>query len=346
MNRISRAMRDWGPLGVTTFAAVIVVFLAFAYFVARPPVQDVIIPSGPEIPPELADHQERGGLERGQSVGATPNKALPRPASLFESRGISYTFHESPNWSGRGTCYPQAVVLHVTGPGTMAGMASWFKNPASQVSAHFGIGKNGEIHQYVEMGDSAWHAGIFNRPNLNNRLISEWYYGGINPNRCTIGIELLLAGPAEPLVEYPKMQASLDLLLDFILTTTGIPGDRIHVIGHYEIDSVNRSTDPRCCLSIDDVLNKAPVASCEPNRTLNADGLYWDHCQNRWVNASGWTFDPVTMIWARPNGQPEWGACDLSWMGCWNIGVNRWVNRDAALFDPVDGSWSRPPLPR
>src|SRR5690606_23285799 len=126
--------------------------------------------------------------------------------------------------------------------------------PASQVSAHFGIGKNGEVEQYVALEAAAWHAGVLNRPNLTNPLIANWAATGVNPNRCHVGIELLLAGPAEPLVEYPEMRVSLNALLAWLLDVTGLPADRIHIIGHYEIDGVNRSTDPRCCVDIDAVI--------------------------------------------------------------------------------------------
>jgi len=49
----------------------------------------------------------------------------------------------------------RGVVLHVMA-GTLAGSDSWFKNPAAQASAHFGIGKAGEVYQWVDTADRAW----------------------------------------------------------------------------------------------------------------------------------------------------------------------------------------------
>jgi len=247
MKKLLRAAEGYGWL----LALAAVILFAFAYFVARPPVEDAIDTS-PSIPEELADHQTRGDMERGRSVGATPSTLIPRYPDA--------TFYASPNWSGRGTCGIEGVVMHVTGPGSMAGMASWFKNPSSAVSAHFGIGKNGEVHQYVEVGDSAWHAGILNRPDLSNPLVANWVSQGINPNRCTIGIELLLGGPAEPLVDYPAMKVSLDRLLAWLHEQTGVPLDTAHVLGHNQIDSISRSTDPVCCYKIAGILGGAPAA--------------------------------------------------------------------------------------
>lgn len=56
-----------------------------------------------------------------------------------------------------GGCAPRYLVLHIM-QGTLTGTDSWFRNPAAQVSAHFGVGKNGTILQWVDTADTAWHA--------------------------------------------------------------------------------------------------------------------------------------------------------------------------------------------
>ena len=43
--------------------------------------------------------------------------------------------------------------------GTLEGCDSWFNNPLSEVSAHYGVGKDGEIHQYVKESEGAWATG-------------------------------------------------------------------------------------------------------------------------------------------------------------------------------------------
>lgn len=50
---------------------------------------------------------------------------------------------------------PRLVIVH-TIVGTLAGADSWFRNPSSRVSAHFGVGKNGTIYQWVDTTDRAW----------------------------------------------------------------------------------------------------------------------------------------------------------------------------------------------
>ncbi len=53
------------------------------------------------------------------------------------------------------------VVMHIMG-GSMQAADGWFHNPSSQVSAHFGIGLGGELVQWVDTDDRAWHAGAAN----------------------------------------------------------------------------------------------------------------------------------------------------------------------------------------
>jgi N-acetylmuramoyl-L-alanine amidase len=67
--------------------------------------------------------------------------------------------------------------------GSLAGCDSWFANPASQVSAHYGVGLDGSVHQYVELTNSAWANGILEAGNL-------WPGPpGVNPNYLTVAIE-------------------------------------------------------------------------------------------------------------------------------------------------------------
>lgn len=60
---------------------------------------------------------------------------------------------------GMGTI--NGVVLHIM-QGTLEGTDAWFHNPAAQVSAHFGIGVDGTVYQWVDTADRAWHAAAAN----------------------------------------------------------------------------------------------------------------------------------------------------------------------------------------
>ena len=126
-----------------------------------------------------------------------------------------------------------AIVNHIM-QGTLAGTDSWFTNPASGVSSHFGVGKNGEIHQYVGLDHPAWANGAVNKPN--------WpLYAGGNPNHYTVSIEHEgYSGDVMPEAQY---QATL-ALHRWLVETLEIPVTRDNIIGHYRIDSVTRARCP------------------------------------------------------------------------------------------------------
>lgn len=97
------------------------------------------------------------------------------------------TWIGSPHHSrGRGGYRPRAIVIHVM-QSSLACVDEFFNNrhpaPDLPVSAHYGIGSDGRIHQYVAESDAAWHAG---------RVSAATWSGivaGVNPNRYTIGLE-------------------------------------------------------------------------------------------------------------------------------------------------------------
>lgn len=340
MKWFARQAKEWGAFGVTLFALVAVGFAAFVYFATPTALDQAGINDGPGIPPELADHQERAGLERGYAFGAAPSESLPRPDTYLADKGVSYAFHGSPNWSGRNGCGIEAIVVHVTGPGTMAGMRSWFKNPTSQVSAHFGIGKNGEVEQYVALENAAWHAGIVNRPTAT--IVADWTARGVNPNRCTVGIELLLAGPAEPLVEYPQMQASLDLLLRWLIDTTQVPLDRVHIIGHYELDQINRNTDPRCCVDLDALVKSLALPSATSSITPPCAAYPCEISSGLYRMADGWTWDISSGLWSDKSGVVQFGPCNQDKLR-WSPPIARWTVPLSSFFDPIRGQWAQAP---
>jgi len=77
---------------------------------------------------------------------------------------------------------PEAIVIHILS-GTLEEAKGRFYDSRTATSAHYGVGKNGEVHQYVEERDTAFHAGIVVNPSW--RLLKK----AVNPNFYTIGIE-------------------------------------------------------------------------------------------------------------------------------------------------------------
>jgi N-acetylmuramoyl-L-alanine amidase len=157
----------------------------------------------------------------------------------------------SPNFtSGRFGYNVEAIVIHIM-EGTLAGTDNWFANPKSQVSAHFGIGFNGLIHQYVNEQDCAWHAGRICNPSwqLLKKLPSGKF---VNPNYYTIGIEH--EGNESSEWTDQMYQSSGELIGD-ICSRNKLSIDRDHIIGHHEIYSAK--TCPGQKVSISRILNIA-----------------------------------------------------------------------------------------
>lgn len=128
---------------------------------------------------------------------------------------------------------PEAVVIHIM-VGTLSGTDSWFAKKESGVSAHYGVGRNGQVHQYVKEEDQAFHAGRVKGATW--KLLKRNSTGKtINPNLYTIGIEHEGRGP-EPWTE--EMYAASAALIREITDRWAIPLDRLHIIGHSEIYGV------------------------------------------------------------------------------------------------------------
>lgn len=149
---------------------------------------------------------------------------------------MSALFIKSPNFTlGRKGYRPIAIVIQIM-EGSLDGTDSWFTSPRSNVSAHYGIGHNGELHQYVKEEDTAWHAGRVDHPSWRLIKPAEEEAGKyINPNYYTIGIE---HEGWEQTEWTEEMYQTSSKLIAAIADRWDIPLDRDHVVGHHEIYSL------------------------------------------------------------------------------------------------------------
>ena len=91
----------------------------------------------------------------------------------------------SPNhYNGRAGWGVVAIVVH-TMAGTLSSCDSWFNNPSSQVSSHYGIGLQGQQHQYVALANGSWANGILEPGNQWVPIVGN----SANPNYQTVTIE-------------------------------------------------------------------------------------------------------------------------------------------------------------
>jgi len=85
-----------------------------------------------------------------------------------------------------------AIVLHATEIDTLAGTIGCFRSPATKVSAHFVVDRDGTVVQMVAVSRRAWHAG---------RSALE---GVANVSHCSVGIEMVSLGDGKD--PYPAAQ--------------------------------------------------------------------------------------------------------------------------------------------
>ncbi|KAF5031249.1 N-acetylmuramoyl-L-alanine amidase [anaerobic digester metagenome] len=148
------------------------------------------------------------------------------------------------------------IVNHIT-EGLMPGTLNWLTNVkkvetspgelhyAAEVSCHFLVTRKGEIYQLADLHHGTWHA-LKRSPSA--RIVKE---RSAPPNLYTVGIEhegvhkdtqgRLTAAQYEAtlwLHKYIIEQYEATFKEPFLI-------DREHILGHYEVDAVNRSiTDP------------------------------------------------------------------------------------------------------
>ena len=144
-------------------------------------------------------------------------------AQAPERVGAAAQWLPSPNFNDRRPTY---VVLHHTTNDNVDRALRTLTDPAREVSAHYVIGRAGEVYQLVDERRRAWHAGR-----------SQWG-GDFDLNSSSIGIELDNTGD-EPFPP-PQIDALLALLRN-IQVRYAIPAPNF--LGHADV-APGRKVDP------------------------------------------------------------------------------------------------------
>jgi N-acetylmuramoyl-L-alanine amidase len=135
----------------------------------------------------------------------------------------------SPNRNSRRGATINCIVVHDTESATAKQALAWFESPASEVSAHYVIDRDGTVYRCVPDEDRAWHAG---RSVLAGRE---------DVNTISIGIEL--AGFAATGYTPQQVDGLVDLCVELGLRHRAITVDRI--VGHQDIAvPPGRKSDP------------------------------------------------------------------------------------------------------
>ena len=163
----------------------------------------------------------------------------PSPEPPEQPVGVGYApvwvGADGNHYNGRAGLPVVALVIH-TIAGSLAACDAWFNNPRAQVSSHYGIGLEGQQHQYVSLDDGSWANGIIEAP-------CNWQRIGAprgNPNLMTVTVETEdLRNASQPVTE-DQYQATLAVCRHSLQVFPSIGW----LLSHRDISPQTR---PSCC---------------------------------------------------------------------------------------------------
>ncbi len=168
------------------------------------------------------------------------------PKNIKEPFPITWVDIAPSNYRGGRQMGPDMIVMHIA-EGSRASVLAQFKNPASEVSAHFLVCKTGEVVQFVSTKDVAFGNGVIRKP-VSEIVLT---HPATNPNEYSISIEH--EGFATADITEAQYASSVKLV-KFLAEKWSIPLDATHVIGHRQI------TGDRTCpgvVNIDRIIRDA-----------------------------------------------------------------------------------------
>ncbi len=169
-----------------------------------------------DIPDDDAASQTQSWYTRALDVPSAPE--YPLAQAFAPAHPNNYTV-------GRNGTAIDLIVIHINGTrNDYDRTVRWFQTPNQvmgrnrrrvRVSAHYVVGRGGEVVQMVAQGDTAHHAHGVNRRSI-----------GIEHNATAAG------GHVPTDVQYRNSAR----LVAWLCAQLGIPADRSHVLGHSEVD--------------------------------------------------------------------------------------------------------------
>ncbi len=170
------------------------------------------------------------GIDFSRLFGRRPvPRAEPGPATPILRPGLQgdIASRPSPNKSPRRSREIDLVVLHAT-VGNFEPSVHWLRDPASKVSAHYVVGRDGQTVQLVPEAQTAWHAGR-----------SIWR-GIADVNDRSIGIEIENTNDGHDVYPEEQLEAVIWLCVRICRLYAVQPVD---VVGHLDV-APGRKTDP------------------------------------------------------------------------------------------------------
>lgn len=171
------------------------------------------------------------------------------------------------------------IVLHWI-VGELSAADATFQNPTRKASAHYGVGSDGAIHQYVAENYVAWHAG----PKVNFESIGIEHAGGqlINGTRKV---------PTQACID-----ASAELVAD-LCKRYNLPCNRTHIKVHNEY----MATTCPGTLNVDYIISKANQIM---GGTPSSKYELYKKGADVWLKIGNTNHDGIAFITRRNTGDP------------------------------------------
>lgn len=144
-------------------------------------------------------------------------------------------------------------VVHTTANATLSAEGHALAQPigSGQVTATFWVNRDGSIVQSLAnpLFQAPWTNGVKNRPDMTNPRIAACINAGVNPNmRSLVTIENVSREPGSPITAAQKVACAR--IIAWAHALAGVPVTRETVIGHYQINSVDKPNCPAVDKSI------------------------------------------------------------------------------------------------
>lgn len=164
-------------------------------------------------------------------------------ATVIPAHPDNYGGYNRSNW-------PRAIVLHT--PEEPADdievTPAWFQRPEAHASTHYYLDNDGDIIQMVQEAECAWANGNKGGAGGNRTWKGQrdqwppWAEVGVSLNCQTVSIEIEGYAASIQSTLTSTQYAALLAWIRFEASRWGIPLDRDHIIGHFEV--ATDRTDP------------------------------------------------------------------------------------------------------
>ncbi|MDQ1288336.1 MAG: hypothetical protein QG622_1901, partial [Actinomycetota bacterium] len=206
---------------------------------------------------------ESRGIEGGAGGDAPPPVAATLVLTTGEYDRVSRAVPSPAFTAGRAGTAVDRIVIHITDAPTTSSTVSHFTRADADSSAHYLVGQDGEVIQFVSEDDTAWHARGVNRRSIGIEHVAV-KQGGVTYGGTTFGY----LPPTD--LEYEESAA----LVAHLCEKYGLTPDRTTIIGHREADPSSTHTScPDGAWDWDHFLRLVTTGVCSPQPAAQALGL-------------------------------------------------------------------------